>query len=70
MEKGEGEGTVFLLNIWMVTWSQVKVGSEPNGFWEYCGRSLSNRYVGHVVTYVTSQVSEVLKPVMCNTLKE
>jgi hypothetical protein len=35
-----------LLYIWMVIWSQVKVGGEPNGFWEYGGRRLGNRCVG------------------------
>ena len=28
------KGVVLLLYIKMVTWSQIKVGSEPNGFWE------------------------------------
>ena len=46
----------------MVTWSQVKVGGEPNGFWEYGGCCLGNRYAGHAVTYVMSQVSEILIP--------
>ena len=31
-------------------WVQVKVGGEPNGFWEYGGRCLGNRSVGCDVT--------------------
>jgi hypothetical protein len=46
----------------MVTWSQVKMGGEHNGFWEYGGCCLGNGCVGHVVPYVMSQVSEVLIP--------
>jgi hypothetical protein len=45
-----------------VTWSQVKVKGEPNGFWEYGGRCLGNRCVGLIVAYVMSQISEVLIP--------
>ena len=35
---------------------------EPNGFWEYGGCCLGNRCIGCTVTYVMSQVSEVLVP--------
>jgi hypothetical protein len=41
--------------------TQVKVGSEPSGFWEYGGCCLGNRSVGPA--YVMSQVSEVLMPI-------
>ena len=40
--------------------TQVKVGSEPSGFWEYGGCCLGNRSLGP--TYVMSQVLEVLIP--------
>ena len=40
--------------------TQVRVGGEPSGFWEYGGHCLGNRSVGP--TYVMSQVSEVLMP--------
>ena len=30
----EREGGAFLLYVWIVMWLQVKVGGEPNGFWE------------------------------------
>jgi hypothetical protein len=40
--------------------TQVKVGSEPSGFWEYGGCCLGNRSVGPA--YVLSQVLEVLIP--------
>jgi hypothetical protein len=60
--KRERQGGLFLLYIWMVTWSQVKVGGEPNGFWEYGGHCLGNRCVDCTVAYVMSQVSEVLIP--------
>jgi hypothetical protein len=64
-ERGEGrEEGAFLLYIWMVTWSQVKikVGGESSGCWEYGGHCLGNKCVGHIVAYVMSQVSEVLIP--------
>ena len=35
---------------------------EPNEFWEYGGCCLGNRCIGHTVTYVMSQVLEVLVP--------
>jgi hypothetical protein len=41
--------------------TQVKVGGEPSGFWEYSGCCLGNRSAGP--TYVMSQVSEVLMPI-------
>ena len=41
---------------------QVKVGGEPSGFWEYGACCLGNRSAGHAVTYVMSQVWEVLMP--------
>jgi hypothetical protein len=37
--------------------TQVKVGGEPSGFWEYGGCCLGNGSVGP--TYVMSQVLEV-----------
>ena len=40
--------------------TQVKVESEPSGFWEYGGCCLGNRCSGPA--YVMSQVSEVLMP--------
>jgi hypothetical protein len=42
--------------------TQVKVGGEPSGFWEYGGHCLGNRSVGP--TYVMSQVSKVLNPTL------
>jgi hypothetical protein len=41
--------------------TQVKVGGEPSGFWEYGGCCLGNRSAGPA--YVMSQVSEVLIPI-------
>jgi hypothetical protein len=38
------------------------VGGEVNGFWEYGGHCVGNRYVGCTVTYVISQISEDLMP--------
>ena len=44
--------------------TQVKVGGEPSGFWEYGGCCLGNRSVGP--TYVMSRVSEdPSEPVWC-----
>lgn len=40
--------------------TQVKVGSEPIGFWEYGGCRLGNRSSGP--NYVMLQISEVLMP--------
>ena len=40
--------------------TQVKVGGEPSGFWEYSGYCLDNRSAGPA--YVMSRVSEVLMP--------
>ena len=40
--------------------TQVKVGGEPSGFWEYGGCCLGNRSAG--LAYMMSQVSEVLMP--------
>ena len=34
--------------------TQVKVGSEPSGFWEYGARCLGKRSVGCAVAYVMS----------------
>ena len=60
-QRGEGrEEGAFLLYIWMVTWSQVKMGGKHNGFWEYGGCCLGNRCSGP--SYVMSLVSEVLIP--------
>ena len=42
--------------------TQVKVGGEPSGFWEYGGCCLGNRCSG--LTYVMSWVSEVLIPTL------
>ena len=42
----------------MMVQSQVKVGDEPSGFWEYGGCCLGNRCVD--LSYVMSHVSEVL----------
>ena len=51
------------LYIWMVMCSQVKVGGEFNGFWEYGeygGPCLGNRCVGRADAYGMSQILEVL----------
>ena len=49
----EREGGAFPLFVWkMVT--QVKVGGEPSGFWEYGYCCLGNRSVGRTVTHVMS----------------
>ena len=42
----------------MMVQSQVKVGDEPSGFWEYGGCFFGNRCVD--LSYVMSHVSEVL----------
>ena len=55
-ERGRGVPLIYMENDVM----QVKVGGEPNGFWEYGGCCLGNRCVGHDVAYVMSQVLEVL----------
>ena len=41
--------------------TQVKVGGEPSGFWEYHDYCLGNRSVGPA--YVMSQVSQILMPI-------
>jgi hypothetical protein len=56
----EREMGAFSLYMWVMTLTQVKVGDEPGGFWEYGGCCLGNRSAG--LAYMMSQVSEVLMP--------
>lgn len=61
-EQGGREIRGAFLYMWMATKLQVKVGGEPNGFWEYGGCCLGNRCSD--CTYVMSWVSEVLIPTL------
>jgi hypothetical protein len=47
--------------------TQVKVGGEPSGFWEYGDCCLGDRSAGPA--YMMSQVSEVLMPTPTTKLK-
>jgi hypothetical protein len=49
-ERGRGVPLIYMENDVM----QVKVGSEPNGFWEYGVCCFGNRSAGQAVTYVMS----------------
>ena len=55
-EGGRGIHLIFMDN----DITQVKVGGEPSGFWEYGGHCLGNRSVGPA--YVIPQVLEALIP--------
>ena len=53
-EEGKGRGRVIPLIYMENDVTQVKVGGEPSGFWEYGSCCLGNKSVGHTVTYVMS----------------
>jgi hypothetical protein len=56
----ERTGGSCFLHIWMMMYSQVKVGGEPSGFWKYGGCCFGNISAG--LPYVMSWVSHVVIP--------